>query len=107
MTFMRRLLLSVCLILRLRRSTGFAFNLRSAKYHALVQKSPSDNDWRHTSPRSSYVENHSLRDRAITALYVSDQAGDDDFGVKAMQERTREQIQEFISSHNVIVFMKV
>lgn len=38
---------------------------------------------------------------------MSDDFSGDSFGAKAMQERTKAELQEMVSSHNILAFIKV
>lgn len=38
---------------------------------------------------------------------MSDDFSGDSFGAKAMQERTNAELQEMVSSHNILAFIKV
>lgn len=45
--------------------------------------------------------------RVTTRLGVSDDFGEDSFGAKAIKERTNAELQDMVSSHNILAFIKV
>lgn len=65
--------------------------------------------WLSPTPRCSpepvgdYVGRPWLRSR----LFMSLEGDSEDFSLRAVYERTREEIQGLVSSHNIILFMKV
>lgn len=69
--------------------------LNTQDTHHVVQLQKQQQQ-RHVTPRAT-----------TTRLGMSDDFGEDSFGAKAIQERTNAELQEMVSSHNILAFIKV
>lgn len=77
------------------RAGGRPLNVQDT--HHVVQLHEHQQQQRHVTPRAT-----------TTRLgMMSDEFGEDSFGAKAMQERTNAELQEMVSSHNILAFIKV